>query len=81
MLVQLGIIAFVVGLTVWFLWAAWTDWRQGRAPAARSLTKLHYAKRSDTPLVFWFLTAFRFGVGVLLAWQAVVIAYQLPGAR
>jgi len=36
-----------IGLAAWAWWSALADWQMGRAPAATTFTKVHYAKRSD----------------------------------
>jgi hypothetical protein len=77
MFIQLGIAAFVLGLIAWAWWSALADWRQGRAPAATTFTKVHYAKRSVDPLVFWGLTVVRLVFVVGFTWAGSVMLIQL----
>jgi hypothetical protein len=76
-----AIIAFLLGLVGWFIWGTWADWRLGRVPAAMTLGKVHYARRSDHPVMFWGLTTFRIAFGALLIWRVALAIYQLLAAR
>jgi hypothetical protein len=79
--IGLGVTAFVLGLIAWFWWLAYTDWRQGRAPAASTLTKIHYAKRSVDPLVFWCFTVVRLAFGVTFTLAGLRMLFQLYTAH
>lgn len=81
MLVRIGMIAFIMALAALAGWSMYVDWRKDRAPAAVTFTKVHYAKRSEVPAVFWGLTIIRAGIVAFFVWQAVIMISQLLTAR
>lgn len=81
MLVRIAMIAFIIGLASWAFWSVYADWRKSRVPAAVTFTKVHYAKRSEVPVVFWGLTISRAAVVVYFIWQGAIMVFQLLTAR
>jgi hypothetical protein len=77
MLIKIAVVAFLTGLMLWYLWAAYSDFRRGRVPVASTLVKLHYATRANAPAIFWGVTLLRAAFGVILVLRISAVVANL----